>query len=318
MNVLKGPKCPICQHRISNFKIPENQPVNIFENCKRCKKEQIIFGVVPYIIFAFFIVEVFMTRQFLIKDLSSVLGITGALLLINNLTKLILAGVIYDGYEIVEKELPKIRKVNITGFLFLTAGFVLNYFDKNIILNLSSNTIVLLPFFNYVSLFLGAIIGLFVTQIYSYLIRAKIKKCNYNFIISEFNLGKLIKLNFKISGKIPPGICSLLIKYNNKEQYANWDQLPNPLKNDQAGQFAPELVPQTYYLPLSLGVEYVVPVLIQPTNKTEWNIFSGWWFDASGSYDERKQVNINSDIILELYGNTLIWKKKIIIKEIIG
>jgi len=171
----------------------------------------------------------------------------------------------------------------------------------------------------------SGLIGLLLVEIWDLIKRPKVRFLGFKGI--KVNFGTLYKLNFKIYGKQHPGICQLEIKWDEKSVKANWDETPNPIKEDKIIKdkdgdwvpetFLPEVVPATFYQPLFLEKDYLVPI-IHKDDKGQLSIFSGWWFGRKLGYSPDPKINESQRIVLILSGNNFEWRKELKVKEILN
>ena len=159
----------------------------------------------------------------------------------------------------------------------------------------------------------GGVVGLILVELWDWLRRPKIREVGFEKV--NVNFGVLYKLKFKIEGKQYPGICQLEIRWSNKSVKAKWDELPNPLQDDNIDSFRPELVPVTFYQPLFLKRKYSVPIIHKDDNE-RLSIFSGWWFGRD-KYGPDPYVTKSTQIELVLSGNNLHWRKLYKIEDIL-
>ncbi len=163
---------------------------------------------------------------------------------------------------------------------------------------------------------LGGIVGLVLVLFIEWYRKPKIKFIGFETVSVSF--GTLYKLKIKITGKINPGLSELNIKWNNGNVSANWDENPNPLKNDKLSEFVPEMVPQTRYLNTYSGREYLVPI-IHKSEEGKLTIFSGWWFGKDKGYGASvPEIDGNWQLQFEFVSQNVNKKsKKYFVSEII-
>jgi hypothetical protein len=166
--------------------------------------------------------------------------------------------------------------------------------------------------------FIGGLIGLILVLLWEWLVRPRIFWFDYTFIKEKVNFGILYKLKFKVRGLRTPGFCECQIRYCGNFVRGKWDDLPNPLRDDDLNSFEPSLVPQTFFLPLMLGQYYTIPVLHEDENE-KLTVFSGWWFGRRNGlpYGPDPSVNNNTEIKLIIKGNDLLWEKSLTVDDII-
>ncbi len=160
----------------------------------------------------------------------------------------------------------------------------------------------------------GGLVGLFLVYLVDWLWRPKVTELGFR--KEKVNFGTLYKVGFRLKGRKEPGLCSLEIEWCGNRVFAKWDETPNPLKDDEIDKFVPERVPQTFYQPIFSKREYYVPILIEPDNTGNKEVFSGWWFGKKKGYGPDPAIKDNAKVSLTLTGSNLCWKKEFNVSEI--
>lgn len=317
-----GPVCPACSRRINNQNIPNNRPIDIYENCNFCKKRSKILKFLPFIVTVAVAINWIVEGSVSLETLGFTLSVIGSVLLVSSLDVLVLAGVIYDGYKHVETELPKANRRQWYGIVLLSLGFLMaligNTEANQITLNMPEVSIGGLSRW-LGSLVISGFISLVVVLLYEYLSKPRI--IFTGFTSTDFNLSdSLYKLNFTIKGKRDPGFSEVSIEWkdsnsNFQKVFAKWDETPNPL--DSKGEFVPEMVPQTFRNLLRSGKSYSIPILSKDGN--ELSVFSGWWFARDSGYGpaDRAVVEKKTKITIKLSGSELNDEYVVFVKEIV-
>lgn len=175
-----------------------------------------------------------------------------------------------------------------------------------------------------ISAITGGLIGLFLVIVYEAFTKPRIYPWNWKIIKEDFNLGfsedpgENYKIKFKVCGLRSPGFCVVKIIWSGNVVKAKWDDVPNPLRNDNPNEFVAELVPQTYLNTIMLEEFYAVPIFnIDKNNKI--SIFDGWWFGKrlNMPYGPNPVIDKYIEVKIEIKGNELSWKKKFSVQEII-
>lgn len=132
---------------------------------------------------------------------------------------------------------------------------------------------------------------------------------------AQTNFGQLFKITFSLKGHENPGKCCCEISVGQTTTYAKWDETPNPLVNDQLGEFVAEKVPDTFYQNLYIGKEYKLPILIQ--DNQQYYIFDGWWFGKRKGYYTKPPLSENDEIKIVIRGESFSKEKVFTLKEFI-
>jgi len=152
----------------------------------------------------------------------------------------------------------------------------------------------------------GGIVGFFlgvpIILIWEHLCKPKARRIAVREVPTNF--GTLYKINFEFYGMFKgyynPGVCQFEIKVDQRVIIGKWDEMPNPLKEDNLREFEPALVPTSYYLNLFPSKRYLIPVLHEENKK--FSIFSAWWFGNDKGYDAGPDINNQSKIEVLLIG----------------
>lgn len=166
---------------------------------------------------------------------------------------------------------------------------------------------------------LSGVIALLLVLLWEWLTKPRLLSRNYKFKKEKVNFGTLYKIEFKICGLRSPGFCEFQIHWDGKMVRAKWDDLPNPVRDDNLAKFEPTLVPQTFFLPLMIGQKYTVPIVHEDDNG-ELTIFSGWWFGRRNNlpYGPDPKINEKTTLKLILKGNNLSWSGDFTVEQIIN
>lgn len=165
---------------------------------------------------------------------------------------------------------------------------------------------------------IGGIVGLVLVLFWNWLTKPRLFFWNYKFVKEQTRLGILYKIKFKVWGFRSPGFCEFQIHWCGNMVRGNWDDLPNPLREDNLDNFEPAYVPQTFFLPVMIDQQYSIPI-IHESETGELTIFSGWWFGRrlNLKYGPNPGVNDKTMLRLVLRGNSLSWEKDLTVEEII-
>jgi len=172
----------------------------------------------------------------------------------------------------------------------------------------------------------GGIIGFFLVLIIEQLRKPKVKLIKFEY--ENFNVPQgLYKIKIKILPRFlmpkwftyQPGITILEIRYRDKIQFAKWDEMPNPLRDDDPQKFEASMVPQTFYQMLFLDRFYSIPI-IHKDKENNLSAFCGWWFGRNFGYgkEEDYQIDRSEKFCLILRGNNVYWKKQIKTSDILA
>jgi hypothetical protein len=163
----------------------------------------------------------------------------------------------------------------------------------------------------------------------------------------EIDEGDLLKFWFRLKGRSSPGTTSLEIIYTPQDGkevvsvFAKWDERANPESETRGPEgprrtFHADRVPDTYYLPVSLGRIYTVPIVwrtprhayddrgddivwvgSRPSNE-QLLLFSGWWFDTSTARPSIVPTLCEDAFVdLVLSGSGFHWEQRFELKELV-
>ncbi len=170
--------------------------------------------------------------------------------------------------------------------------------------------------FDWANVLVGALVGSILGFAFDRLINwsRRVKVVFASFEAVQTNFGTLYKMRFKLKGYEDPGECSCELITNAHTTFANWDECPNPLRNDRLDEFVPEMVPATFHHRLHVGHEYHVPILVKPDN--EFFIFDGWWFGRNAGYYTQPPLVRESVVAITLRGSSFAWRRDFTLWEI--
>ena len=157
---------------------------------------------------------------------------------------------------------------------------------------------------------MSGLVGLGLVLFVDWFKKPKIKFIGFQKI--NVNFGVLYKILIKIDGYVHPGLSRIDISWRGGSVFANWDENPNPLKNDCFDNFVPELVPQTFFQNTFCGKIYSVPILHEESDESKKiTVFSGWWFGRNKGYKESvPELVDDSEIQIEFLSQNVSKKSK--------
>lgn len=133
------------------------------------------------------------------------------------------------------------------------------------------------------------------------------------------HVGDFYYFDFEIVGKVlpwwcgDPGTASVVLSWRSYSTFAKWDELPEPW-NYEKGKFVPNLVPSTFYLPVTVQKPYSLP-LIRLVEGETW-VFSGWSYGWP-RYGPDPVVGPNDPICVEVRGgSSLRWRRHVTVSRI--
>lgn len=158
----------------------------------------------------------------------------------------------------------------------------------------------------------GALVGVAFDRLVIWFRRVKVDFAG--FASAQTNFGTLYKMRLK--GHEDPGDCSCEINANNYTTFANWDETPNPLRNDQLSDFVPEMVPMTFHERLHIGREYRLPLIVKVENGLF--VFDGWWFGRNVGYYNQPPLRTQNVLSVSVRGSGFVWSRTFTIEEIVS
>lgn len=168
-----------------------------------------------------------------------------------------------------------------------------------------------LPF----ELLAGGVIGVAVTEFVRWIRQPRVRfvRLETQENVHGLTQGKqsLHRIRFRVTGAASGQMSSILLKWGpgiDQGTFAKWDETPEPSAWDSGERkLEPNLIPQTFHLPLFEGREYTVPILIkwETDQASGLDIFCGWWYARWGA--EEHPLKVTPDDVISVHVQGMSW-----------